>query len=484
MSIKSSNQEGKLGIKSATVHFVYSFCLIESGSKNEQHRYLLKSDTLITHAEKLQSKPDIFLEPDNPEDAKVHLARIESLEYGAPESRKGIPPHLEFITDEYRSINFSVRCIESIVNGLNYPQITNLKCCITIDALVRLMPNSSTCSFSITTSPSPLNTQSDEETYKISTKDVHKLLQLIKSKGQEASSQPSLLFPSGAKITLYGLFKLIIKKICEPIEGGDTKLEWLETQGDKPMISKSTENQTPMVTSILEVDEHTAKAFCQSGSKGKDPAQSKMLEIQEYEEEIAPILFRAPKSNSDNIPVLMLEPSYMRSTTPLGVPGLFNMGVDARIYFNISRRSALCICENANKSPADHFINDLLNLIEIVRARWHMLIIMNQVLDHSIRDFRSGIDDIEYEGNKLREMVRLREWLSTSLEDPGIYVVAGEFLSNLSNKLEKTFRIDELRQLVLGKLKLLEALYRDINEIKMLEMEKPIEFLTEDHFSK
>ncbi|MES9922717.1 MAG: hypothetical protein ABW152_01380 [Candidatus Thiodiazotropha endolucinida] len=484
MSIKSSNQEGKLGIKSAAVHFVYSFCLIESDSETEQHRYLLNRDTLITHAEKLKSKPDIFLKSNNPDDADVHLARIEGLEYGVPESRKGIPPHLEFITDEYHSINFSVRCIESSVNGLNYPQLSNLNSCITIDALVRLMPNSSTCSFSVTVPPSPLNTQSDEETCKVSTKDVHKLLQLIKSKGQEASSQPSLLFPSGAQITLYGLFKLIIEKICEPIEGGGTQLAWLETEGDKPMISLSSENQTPMVTSILEVDEHTAKAFCQSGSKGKDPAQAKMLEIQEYEEEIAPILFRAPKSNSDSIPGLMLEPSYMKSPTPLGVPGLFNMGVDARIYFNISRRSALCICEDANKPPADHFINDLLNLIEIIRARWHMLIIMNQVLDHSIRDFRSGIDDIEYEGNKLREMVRLREWLSTSLEDPGIYVVAGEFLSNLSNKLEKTFRIDELRQLVLGKLKLLEALYRDINEIKMLEMEKPIEFFSEDHFSK
>lgn len=492
MSDKIEARFGKLGITGATVHFVYSFCLVELDAESKLHRYLLNPDVLIALSEQLKKNPAILLPSEKQSGQHMCIARFENPGRGTPSDRKGISPHLDFITDTYDSVYISFKHVEHINEGndgqeVPYPRLKGSDgppLSVSIAGLVRLMPNSSTCCLSVSLITSKETTQGEdgyqetqrENSPNFSSDEVHKLLQLIKTKGQDSPFQSKIQFSKHNSITLFELFRRVVNKICEyndfGFEDKASQLTWLEAYGKNPMISPCSESQTPVTITVLEVDDETAETFCQSGCRGREPAQQKMLGIQEYEDEIAPILFRSPTEH--NSQGLMLEPSYLRTPTPQGVPGLFNMGVDARLYVHVSRRSALCIFRDMATPPADHFLNDLLNLVEIVRARWHMLIIMNQVVDHAIRDFRSGVEDEDYESDKLRELVRLREWLSTSLEDPGIYVVAGEFLSNLSGHLEKTFRIDKLRKLVLGKFKLLEKLYRDVTEIQLLDIERPL----------
>jgi hypothetical protein len=232
------------------------------------------------------------------------------------------------------------------------------------------------------------------------------------------------------------------------------------------LINLEEESQSPWTITVLEVDEDIADDFCGAGDWGTNPAEGKMLRMQKYVDEVATILFRYP--GGDDGDLMYLEPSYLKSPTVQGIPGLYSMGLEARLFIHVSRRSALCICADMDIPPTNRFMNDLLNLCEIVRGRWHMLIMMNQVLDHSLRDMATSNTNIKDDEQQILSLRQLREWLSTALEDPGIYVIAGEFLSDLYQELEETFRIVELRKLVLDKLQLLEKIFRDTQEYRYL----------------
>jgi len=59
--------------------------------------------------------------------------------------------------------------------------------------------------------------------------------------------------------------------------------------------------------------------------------------------------------------------------------------------------------------------------------------------------------------------------MATSLEDPGIYVLAGDALSRLHESLKEIFSLRELRETILGKSDLLDRLYGDMIQSDWLE---------------
>lgn len=94
-----------------------------------------------------------------------------------------------------------------------------------------------------------------------------------------------------------------------------------------------------------------------------------------------------------------------------------------------------------------------------------MLIVMNKVVDDFLSQLSRGGDRSSETEHHHEEMMKLRAWLAMNLEDPGIYIVAGDALSQIYDDQRKTFRLDELRTMLLGKMDLLDRMYRDAMEL-------------------
>jgi|GEM_PF-2714105 len=334
---------------------------------------------------------------------------------------------------------------------------------LTLDPLVRLFTSGATCTF---TARPAANGEP------LSAKDLLNFLSVTSRKGNP--SQPDstkLVAKDAAKDTprldsLYGLFSGTVASVCDGLG-----LNWLD-ETEKLLDEKAPEKQNPWVVMVAEVEGEVAAAFCTPGGAGRDPAEAKALRIRPYEPDIAPIVFRSVADT------LILEPAYLGSPPPSGVPGLYSINVDARLYVCMSRRSVLCICENAQAAPASYFVPGLVDICEMVRARWHSLMAVNKLMDRAIRDVSSLKGDLV---ERTQQVWALRLMLANSLEDPTMYIIAGDALSQIYTYLSAIFRLEDLRSALLAKMDLIDKIHRDARELnwqrvkveQSLDLEEP-----------
>ena len=137
--------------------------------------------------------------------------------------------------------------------------------------------------------------------------------------------------------------------------------------------------QSPWVVTVLEVDQPLADVFCDWFADEVDPAAAKAERIKPYHQDIARILFRSV-SGMD----FYLEPTYLSYSSEGPVPRFNSVNVDARLFVCISTRSILCICQDKGQDPGLYFIPAALDLYETIRSQWHMLVIMNKMLDGAL----------------------------------------------------------------------------------------------------
>jgi len=392
-------EDPKLTCKSATIHFIYSFCL--------------------------ESKGGSFLI-----DLKSFIKEAEGGEYGVtegkPESRSQITPHLNFKTLEGWSV---LPDLEGSVDGEP----------IIIRRLLRIMSVGATCCISVELPK--------RDGHAFCKDDVMKVLKLIRQRDADAPNP--LEVPGFSSGTIFSLFQFTVDKLLEA-----SSFDRLEKKEKLIDLSPGTESQTPWVVTLLEVDEPVGKAFCSDFLNTENPLARKAEAIRPFMPEIAPILFRSIGESG-----LVLEPAYLPANGDNF--GFFNMNLDARLFVTMSRRSVLCICSEKDKDPASYFMPGLLDLCEMVRVRWHMLAVMHRIVDESVRNMRATTG-VRPARERLLEIIRFREWLATSLEDPGIYILAGDALSKLHEKLQMIFRLSELRESIIGKINLLDRLYADV----------------------
>ena len=64
------------------------------------------------------------------------------------------------------------------------------------------------------------------------------------------------------------------------------------------------------------------------------------------------------------------------------------MSLDARLFVQMSRRSILCMCQNQEQDPAKNFIPVLLDISEMIMARWHVLLTINKIIDETLHNFK------------------------------------------------------------------------------------------------
>lgn len=423
-----------------TIHFIYSFSLSKKTEFDNKVNYVID--------------PAIALQ--------CHSNNVKKVAIGNPDRRMGILPHIVFTQDEdyTDSAYIDFESIDATIREYD----------VTINRLVRIFRTACTCTISVEIARHEENI--------IDVKNILKLLGLVRLKVVDKRNTDRDIIKFRNRLgdvwseteSIYSIFFKTLQELENHCEEKNIRL----LGSVNKMVDLETENQTPWVVTITEVDGEIEQAFCRDYSNENDPSAAKMRAIRKYEKDIAPIVFR-----SMDLQMFFLEPAYTDPPTPNGLPGLYNMGLDARLYINISRRSALCICENKDQDTAGFFLPDLLNICEIVRARWHMLILMNRVLDITMKEVREyateddGRMPVSTKKRKAEDHVYtfmiLKDWLSTSSEDPGIYVVAGDALSRLNDHLVDTFRIEELRGLVMNKLDLMERIYHDLQEWQWLK---------------
>lgn len=425
-----ADEKPKFTCKRATIHFIYSFCV-----KTESSYLLNPKELFLTSA------------------AHQSIWRMDPLK-----ARSGIVPHLTIQQDStWRQWNPE--------NGILHQHHYRYKA--VLNRLMRVFPVGGTFCASIEIKPK-------KEAKKEEVLDNQAIMALLGMIGQRESKEDESTVARKAELwlqesgglrkrksdkprekTIHPIFYDSVRTLCE-----QAKLTWI----DKEVIDVRKETQSPWVVTVLEVDGAVADAFCSPELSGAGFYEEKMARVKAYESQIAPIVFRAV---SEDFP---LEPTYLNAQNSASVSGLSSLNVDARLFVSVSRRSILCICRDKDQDPAKYFLPSLLDICELIRMRWHMLIVMNKLLDITIRTLRKeGEKKDRKPEDELREMMNLREWLATCLEDPGIYSVAGDALSQIYQDQRKTFRLDELQQMLLGKIDLMDRMYRDLVQLRWLK---------------
>jgi hypothetical protein len=245
-----------------------------------------------------------------------------------------------------------------------------------------------------------------------------------------------------------------VNDFCQRASKKGSRVSWLDREKD--LINAKVEAQNPWVVTAAEVEGKAADAFCSMGDAGDDPARTKMMRIRKYERDIVPLVFRSVTSD------LVLEPAYVEPPTSVGIPGLYSVNIDARLFVTLSRRSIFCLCPDLNANPALYFLPGLLDLCETVRARWHTLVMINKYVDKLLPGLR-GPKQTRLE--RREQLFTVRGMLVSTLEDPTIYIVAGDALSKLYSRLAEIFRLVELKRALIEKMDLVDRIYRDAREL-------------------
>lgn len=350
---------------------------------------------------------------------------------GNPDERKGLSSYLALdLTTGYKRY-------DPIIGIVDEQQIT-------IIPLVRYFHNGCSVTLEVIAEAKSKQFLSDQFVYELqhlTNIEGHK--SAVKKIRLPCGESPSDLTLSETT-TIYNIFKEIIDNVTD-------KDNDIEIFGREVLNEATEEVQTPWVVTMLELGEGDAlHSFCSSFSDLplKDRYNKKIEAIHNYENIIAPILYRAPDDNLhwDSEPTYNFKPNALDDH-------LHNLYFLSKLFIQMSRRSIILITDNLNDRPSSYVIPTLLDIVEMTHTRWQNLIIQNVLLDRSIKILS---DNKKKPKEELSLLISTINNVSQCLEDPLIYNVSGNILREIGLELRKTFRIEELTSLLLNKISLLE----------------------------
>jgi hypothetical protein len=430
MSENTQSTQNQFECTGLTVYFIYSFALANKLSDFEYEP--IEARTLFRRENRFQG-------------------------YGTPESRQGIKQHLE-LRDQLGWKQHQAMRAEALRFKLTGKQDKSVPSCrIQIQPLVRVFRAGATCCFQVRLLPSP-NSALGRET-------IHHILGIVQQTEREPTLTKLKIEGKPGLTTLHQLFIECVRGYITARGPKKLGVNWLdESEGYVALQAKGPkgEFQSPWVVTVVEVpaQSQTAETFCGTYADHQEPAREKDFRIRRYVTDFASILFRSVKGAD-----FVLEPSYIDPHWAGGLSGLNNINLDARLYVTMCNRSILCICQDQGKHAASYFIPDLLDVCEMLRARWHMLTIMNRCLDKVLSDLENPKLTAE---QRMRMVVGIRKWLARLLEDPELYRIAGDALANISLRLKEIFRETALRRLLLEKAEFTERIRAGIGELDWL----------------
>lgn len=148
---------------------------------------------------------------------------------------------------------------------------------------------------------------------------------------------------------------------------------------------------------------------------------------------------------------------------------LKNFCLDERLFFTFSRRGAIAITDNLYKIPSSFVVPSLLNLLEILRSRWHLCNIVNLGLDQAIYKLVSCEEDVP-PTNLLNEIYKWRTLFALYLRDPIASLFDGGSIIEIAEIAEEKLWLNKLTSETYRKFDTLDKLLRDYLERKRIEM--------------
>ncbi len=433
MNKPAKDPQNRFECTGVTVHFIYSFALGKKLRDSEDEQY-------------------------DPIDASTLVNKKTIFKLGTPTTRRGIKQYLTLQEDTAWK-KLPAFCAEVVPGTKNRAQRRSIPICeVQIEPLVRVFQSGATCCFKVQLC------NAERKLFSLET--IHAVLGLVQQRENKPTPSLLRLARRGRTIALHSLFYDNIRKLVK--FGGDKKsnLAWLDVDRryikNKKGQSKN-ESQTPWVVTIAEVQGETARVFCGQNDGKPITEADKEKGIVPFEQEVASILYRSVNGID-----FVIEPGYVNTPMPWVADALRSHNLDARLHVAMSNRSVLCICRDQEATPADYFMPDLLDVCEMLRARWHMLTIMNRCLDNVLSELQSPDWTAE---RKMRRVLNARTWLARLLEDSELYRVSGDALASISWRLKETFREAALRRLLLDKAELVERIREGIGELDWLSRE-------------
>lgn len=143
---------------------------------------------------------------------------------------------------------------------------------------------------------------------------------------------------------------------------------------------------------------------------------------------------------------------------------LKNYSHHADLFYTIGKRGALAITYDLNCNPSYYAIPTLLNLVEILRSRWHLGSIVNLKLDDTLqliarsRNLEIVLDDI----------FLCRALFGFFLQNPAPYLFDGGAITEIAEAGEETFWLKRLTLETERKFDVLDKLLKDQLERKRL----------------
>lgn len=208
--------------------------------------------------------------------------------------------------------------------------------------------------------------------------------------------------------------------------------------------------------------------MCEVQSRDKKATAGELVRM--HQKEVATILC---KMNLDNARILTdykhIGDDYMLSAFPRTYHGdaFANMSHDERLFFSFSRRGALAVTRNTRKIPGYFVLPSCLNLLEILRARWHLGNIVNSELDAAIAS--AALSDGISPSELLNRLYRWRTFFALFLRDPVPFLFDGGSITEIAERAETEFWLARMRETTYRKFETLDRLVQDLYYRKRVE---------------
>lgn len=261
----------------------------------------------------------------------------------------------------------------------------------------------------------------------------------------------------------------IVENECQMIELIPS-VEWL----DRLIINieKSNDWQNPYVITVGTIEGYPAEDGYWWNDSLKE-LEKKGNNIKKKSLEAATLLFRFLKGKEyitkglqDNVwipPNLRGDESFLK-----------NYSWHRNLFIGFHPRASLVL--NYEKDQGDQgvgisniLINSIIKLMEVVRARWHISVALNALLDRDISILRNhpSIDNLIF----LAGVIERRKQFLSFLSDPIPYAFEGGIIGDIIETAKEKFFLDYLVNIITKKLETMDRVYQDTIRYSMITAE-------------
>ena len=223
-------------------------------------------------------------------------------------------------------------------------------------------------------------------------------------------------------------------------------------------------SQNPYVITIIEIED---KSFWEDFNKGKLSIEEKAKvkeKIKYQHKEMSAILFRMLYRDR------ILWKGACKTLKNVRIPYelrnsrgfLKNYAWDSNILICLSRVSSLFVCANKSKNPEKFIRKTLLDSLEILRARWHMSIVLNALLDQDIGTIKEKGSSDNFK--VLEKLIKRRKQFAYFLDDPLPYHYEGSSVTQIVDDADEKLWLSKLREMTFEKLEVLDKYYLNLVE--------------------